>query len=152
MSRHGSQNLYGYIVKPAQSRELKATIEMALYKHALDRKLKESDERYRALVDNALEAILVFDFSGTVLFANHATAVLIEVDNPHALTGRKALEFIAPDTRDAVLADFVSVREGRDAYLAQYKIITATGRELWVESIGKKDPVWGCSGRHRYAP
>ena len=31
---------YGYIVKPAHSRELHATIEMALYKHGLDRKLK----------------------------------------------------------------------------------------------------------------
>ena len=48
------------------------------------------------------------------------------------------LEFIAPESRDAVLADFASVLEGRDAYLAQYKVITATGKEIWVESFGKK--------------
>ena len=90
-----------------------------------------------ALVDNALEAILVFDFSGTVLFANHATAVLIEVDNPHALTGRKALEFIPTEQRHAVLADFVSVREGRDAYLAHTKLLPQPVA-VRVESIGKK--------------
>ena len=100
--------------------------------------LVESEMRYRTLVDNALEAILIFDFSGTVLFANHATATLVEVDDPRALTGRNALEFIAPESRDAVLADFASVMDGRDAYLAQYKVITATGREIWAESIGKK--------------
>ena len=100
--------------------------------------LRESEERYRALVDNALEAILIFDFSGTALFANHATAALFEVDAPSALTGRNVMEFIAPESRETVLADFASVMEGRDAYLAQYKVITATRREKWVEAIGKK--------------
>jgi len=100
--------------------------------------LRESEERYRALVDNALEAILIFDFSGTALFANHATAALFEVDDPSALTGRNVMEFIAPESRETVLAGFASVMEGRDAYLAQYKVITATRREKWVEAIGKK--------------
>ena len=44
--------------------------------------LRENEIRYRVLVDNALEAILIFDFSGTALFVNHAAAVLVEVDDP----------------------------------------------------------------------
>ena len=32
---------YGYLIKPVSLRELTATIEMALYKHSLDRQLKE---------------------------------------------------------------------------------------------------------------
>jgi PAS domain S-box-containing protein len=55
---------YGYLVKPVQSRELRATIEMALYKNKADRALKESEERYRAVVTQAGEAIAIFD-SGT---------------------------------------------------------------------------------------
>ncbi|MCX5853488.1 MAG: PAS domain S-box protein, partial [Deltaproteobacteria bacterium] len=54
---------YGYIVKPAQNRELHATIEMALYKHALDRKLKESEEKYRLLADNATDIIWILDLA-----------------------------------------------------------------------------------------
>jgi PAS domain S-box-containing protein len=100
--------------------------------------LRESELRYRALVDNALEAILIFDFTGTALFANNATAALVEVDDPHTLTGRNVLEFIAPESRDAVLADFISVMAGSDTYLTQYKVITINGQEIWVESIGKK--------------
>ncbi len=44
LSRHSSLKPYGYIVKPAHSSELKTTIEMALYKHKLDQKLKDSEE------------------------------------------------------------------------------------------------------------
>lgn len=48
---------YGYIVKPFNERELTASIRMALYKHSLDRKLKESEEKYRRLADNAQDII-----------------------------------------------------------------------------------------------
>ncbi|MCG2830068.1 MAG: response regulator, partial [Desulfobacteraceae bacterium] len=34
---------YGYILKPFQERELYTTIEMALYKHQVEKKLKESE-------------------------------------------------------------------------------------------------------------
>lgn len=36
---------YGYLVKPVAERELLATLEMALHRHELDRRLKESEER-----------------------------------------------------------------------------------------------------------
>ena len=36
---------YGYLIKPVVERELLATLEMALHRHALDRRLKESEER-----------------------------------------------------------------------------------------------------------
>ena len=52
---------YGYLVKPVQNRELNATIRMALYKFSLDRLLKESEARYRALFEQASEAIFIFD-------------------------------------------------------------------------------------------
>jgi PAS domain S-box-containing protein len=100
--------------------------------------LVESEERYRALVDHAIEPILISDFSGTALFANHATAALVGVDDPRGLVGRNALEFVAPVSRDAVLSGFMKVSQGTDAYLAQYKILSVSGRECWVEAIGKK--------------
>jgi PAS domain S-box-containing protein len=52
---------YGYLVKPIQNRELNATIRMALYKYSLDCLLKESEARYRALFEQATEAIVLFD-------------------------------------------------------------------------------------------
>jgi CheY-like chemotaxis protein len=52
---------YGYPVKPVQDRELRATIEIALYRHHADRLLHESEERYRAVVSQVIESILIFD-------------------------------------------------------------------------------------------
>ncbi|MFO1421366.1 MAG: diguanylate cyclase [Candidatus Competibacteraceae bacterium] len=36
---------YGYLIKPVAERELLATLEMALHRHAIDRRLKENEER-----------------------------------------------------------------------------------------------------------
>ncbi|OGD72087.1 MAG: hypothetical protein A2Y64_09045, partial [Candidatus Coatesbacteria bacterium RBG_13_66_14] len=43
---------FGYIVKPFEQRGLHTTIETALYKHELEKKLKVSEERYRTLQEN----------------------------------------------------------------------------------------------------
>ena len=43
---------FGYIVKPFQEREIKASIEVALYKKEMERRLCESEKRYRLLVGN----------------------------------------------------------------------------------------------------
>ncbi|HKJ33071.1 MAG TPA: response regulator, partial [Balneolales bacterium] len=44
---------YGYILKPFQDREIKAAIEVALYKKETEKALKKSEERYRALAENS---------------------------------------------------------------------------------------------------
>jgi PAS domain S-box-containing protein len=64
---------YGYLVKPVQDRELQATVEVALYKHRMDRQLRESEERYRAVVSQSVEAITLFEAeTGCLLEANVA--------------------------------------------------------------------------------
>jgi PAS domain S-box-containing protein len=40
---------FGYLVKPFRGEELRSTIEMALFKHEIDQKLKESELRYRVV-------------------------------------------------------------------------------------------------------
>ena len=43
---------FGYLLKPFDITQLRHTIEMALYKHALDVRLKESENRYREKLEN----------------------------------------------------------------------------------------------------
>ncbi len=61
LQRAKATDPYGYLVKPVQERELKATIEMALHKHAMMKAVRESEERYRAVVANAKDAVFLFD-------------------------------------------------------------------------------------------
>jgi PAS domain S-box-containing protein/putative nucleotidyltransferase with HDIG domain len=48
---------FGYILKPFENRGLQSNIEIALYKHKMENMLKESEEKYRNLAENAHDAI-----------------------------------------------------------------------------------------------
>jgi len=87
---------YGYIVKPAHNRELRATIEMALYKHALDRKLKESEERYRILADAAHDVIYTLSPQGIVKYINSGGFALLGIP-PKKIVGSSLENLFTPD-------------------------------------------------------
>ncbi len=52
---------YGYILKPIDERELRVTIELCLYKHASEKKLKERQERLRHFIDPATDTFCLLD-------------------------------------------------------------------------------------------
>ncbi len=54
LSRAKVTEPYGFLAKPFSYHMLKITIETALYKHAADKRVKESEERYRMLVEQSL--------------------------------------------------------------------------------------------------
>ncbi|MDP3562939.1 MAG: PAS domain S-box protein [Methanoregula sp.] len=121
----------------AQFAELSHKCRLAVQQRQSEIALKESEEKYRALVEHALEGILILDMQGTILLANNAGARTVESDSPASLHGRNVMEFIAPLSREAVLADFVRVAQGTDAYVAEYEAVTVAGNPIQVESIGK---------------
>ena len=103
--------------------------------------IREREEKFRALVEHSLDGILISDFSGILLFANRAAGLMVDVPDYEAMIGkRNVIDFIAPESQADVLRDFANVAKGTDRYLASYKIITDTNREVWVESIGKRIP------------
>ncbi len=99
--------------------------------------LKESEVKFRSLVDHALEAIMITDMQGKVLFCNNAAARTVDAENGEDLIGRNVMEVIAPESRGDVVKDFEEVARGHDAYVARYHLISLKGRDVFVESIGK---------------
>lgn len=61
---------YGYIVKPLVERELRIGIEMALHKHAMDRRIAEQDKWYATTLASVGEAVIATDAGGGVRFMN----------------------------------------------------------------------------------
>ncbi|AUB59133.1 MAG TPA: response regulator [Methanobacterium subterraneum] len=46
---------FGYVLKPFEDREIQSAIEMAIYKHKMEQQLKESEEKYRKLIEKFLQ-------------------------------------------------------------------------------------------------
>ncbi len=67
---------FGYILKPFQEREVKACIEVALHKKKIERKLRESEERHRSVVETAGEAIVIVDSRDNIVSWNRAAETM----------------------------------------------------------------------------
>lgn len=61
---------FGYIIKPFKERELNINIEIALYKHRMEKKLKESKEWFITTLKSISDAVIATDPSGCVKFMN----------------------------------------------------------------------------------
>lgn len=84
---------FGYILKPFEERELQSTIEIALYRHKAEQKLRDSERRYRTLVDNSQGLIWTHDLKGQILSMNPAAARLLGYE-PQETVGRSLHDFV----------------------------------------------------------
>lgn len=85
---------FGYILKPIQERDLKVTIEMALYAAKIDRErkqaeytLSQSELKYRTLFENNTFLIYITDIKGNILLANQRAASFMGY-TPETIVGK----------------------------------------------------------------
>ncbi|MFN8358292.1 MAG: PAS domain S-box protein [Candidatus Kapaibacterium sp.] len=63
-------NQFGYVLKPFQEREIQIVIEMAVYKHQTEKKLRENKEFISAIVDSIGDGIVATNAMGEVTYMN----------------------------------------------------------------------------------
>jgi PAS domain S-box-containing protein len=61
---------YGYILKPFEDRELHTAIEIALYKHEVEKKVKESEQWLSITLKSIGDGVIATDVNGSVIFMN----------------------------------------------------------------------------------
>ncbi|HRF65410.1 MAG TPA: PAS domain S-box protein [Ignavibacteria bacterium] len=66
----------GYILKPFEERYLRSSIEMALYKHQMETKLKENERWLSAILKSVGDAVIVTDEFGFIKFLNPVAETL----------------------------------------------------------------------------
>jgi DNA-binding NtrC family response regulator len=71
---------HGYIVKPFDERDLRAMIEIALYRDGLDRALRRSHDDLLAVLDVQRTGNVLVDPAGQILFANAAAGRILGAD------------------------------------------------------------------------
>jgi len=67
---------FGYVIKPFKERELQINIEIALYKHKMEKKLKESREWFSTTLRSISDAVIATDSKGCVKFMNPVAEAL----------------------------------------------------------------------------
>ena len=67
---------FGYLLKPFQDRELKIAIEIALFKHQMEKKLRESEEWFRTVFQSSRDAVFILDRDARIVQANMAATML----------------------------------------------------------------------------
>ncbi|MBU7019052.1 MAG: PAS domain S-box protein [Theionarchaea archaeon] len=67
---------YGYILKPFEDRELHTAIEMALYKHKMEKKLKESEQWLATTLRSMGDGIITTNTEGIITFMNPVAETL----------------------------------------------------------------------------
>ncbi len=128
-------NPLAFIHKPVEQKELLIAIEMALYKHQIEMKLREKEEWLSAILEGIADGVIVTDAHGVVTFMNPVAL---------ALTGWKPQSGVSRRVEDIIL-----LYDGDKEFsfsLSPQEIIEHGGfpkniPNLWIISPQKKTPI-----------
>ena len=76
---------FGYLIKPFEDRELHSAIEVALYKHDMESKLKESEKWLSITLESIGDAVIATDPEGKLKFINPVASQLTGWDHDSAI-------------------------------------------------------------------
>jgi two-component system CheB/CheR fusion protein len=95
---------------------------------------RESEERYRTLVEQSPRAILVHT-GGKYVFANAAAAKLFGAADAQRLVGRDTLDLVAPEDRERIGAAVQQAYASHSSGMGQCSILRLDGQRVPVESV-----------------
>jgi PAS domain S-box-containing protein len=101
----------------------------------IEQSLKQSEDRYRRLVDNAPDAIVVHR-QGPIVYINAAGVKLWAGRSREDFIGRSVLEFIHPNDRELAARRISTAMEGVATPLIVQRHIRLDGRRIYVEVTG----------------
>jgi PAS domain S-box-containing protein len=104
-------------------------------KNIAEEALRESEERYRLIVEKSPNTIAIHQ-DGKLVFINPAGAKLLGTKNSEELIGRSILDVVHPDGRRNVIKRMQQVAEGMEAPLFDEKFIKLDGTVIDVEVVG----------------
>lgn len=129
---------YGFILKPFDARELKSNITMALFKHSMNQKLRESEERYALAVRAANDGIWDWNLkTNEIYYSSRWKEMLGFPDDQIGHSPDEWFNRVHPDDQRNVQANLVSHLKGTSSqFECEYRIKHASGKFLWVLSRG----------------
>ncbi|MCZ7402759.1 MAG: PAS domain S-box protein [Candidatus Methanoperedens sp.] len=97
-----------------------------------EEKLRESEERFRCLVEFSPYGISIHS-DGIIVFANQEGAKMLRVKDPEALIGKPVIDFVHPDYHEIVMKRIKLQKEGITASSLEEKLVRIDGTIVDVE-------------------
>jgi len=98
--------------------------------------LRESEQRYRLLAENATDVIASHDLDGTIVYVSPSCRSVLGYE-PAEMVGHRVHEFIAEDSRSEVGARLGSIPANRVVYTVQYQFVKKDGSRVWMETTAR---------------
>ncbi|MFO7559418.1 MAG: PAS domain S-box protein [Desulfobacterales bacterium] len=114
--------------------KIEALKKAAIERELAEKALRDSEEKYRSLVENIPDIIYSIDKSFKIVAANLPAANFYGHEASELL-GKDFSEFIYPEDRDAVVISFLEAIETRREWTRglQFRIVSKHGVTHWVE-------------------
>jgi two-component system, cell cycle sensor histidine kinase and response regulator CckA len=129
---------YGYIIKPFEERDLHTSVEIALYKHKMEKKLKESEQWLATTLRSIGEAVIATDVESRVRFMNPVAEALVGWSLQEALH-RDISEVFQANVRPTATSQNVMIKMGREGVRIgedRAMLVTKDGTEVPISGTG----------------
>jgi PAS domain S-box-containing protein len=131
---------FGYVLKPFDDMQLRTVVEMSLYKHGAERRLRESEQRYAVTLSSIGDGVIATDSSGRVTLINAAGEALTGWERNEA-AGRsigdvfRTLDELTRKPVDDPMSA-VLVRGDEGGLPTRAVLLARDGREIPIENNG----------------
>lgn len=113
---------YGYILKPFEERELHTCVEISLYKHEMEEKLRKSEEWFSTTLKSIGDGVIATDTEGYIIYMNPIA---------EELTGWKS-----EDAFNKGIGELLKIRDEESSELNGNPVINAVENEESFKQIG----------------
>jgi len=130
---------YGYLLKPLDEHALAINIEICLYKHKLERALRQSEERYMLALQGSNDGIWDWDLNANKIYFSDRWAQMLGYQ-PHEIGEDLSawLWLVYPDDSQTLITALSDHTEGLTPHLElEHRMRHRDGGVRWVLTRGK---------------
>ncbi|MGE0349955.1 sensor histidine kinase [Hydrogenophaga sp.] len=124
---------YGYLIKPFSERELHATIQMALERHAVEEALRENRRLLQQALDAASMGVLEMDTTTSAMTINARTASLLGRDAAQPLTLADFLTDVDEKDRQFVETKLREAMEPLRKFSEEFRLLGDQTPSRWIK-------------------
>lgn len=127
---------YAYIMKPFEEKELRVSIDFTLYKHKIEKRIKESEERFRSLFEQAPLGYQTLDDKGKIININE-TWLRILGYSAEDVVGKWFGEFISDSDVDLFQKEFPKFKSTGEIFGLEFEMKRKDGTTFLTSFNGK---------------